>query len=56
MKSSEIKKESFPVMNSSIESVTSNEINNSSPWRVFENKNQMSPVYICIYCIVNNPL
>ena len=42
MKSSEIKKESFPVINNSIESVKSTEINNSSSWRVFENKNKFS--------------
>jgi len=42
MKSSEIKKESFPVINNSIVSVKSTEINNSSPWRVFKNKNKFS--------------
>jgi hypothetical protein len=40
MKSSEIEKESFPVINNSIESAKCTEINNSSPWRVFENKNK----------------
>lgn len=42
MKSSEIEKESFPVFNNSIGSVKCTEINNSSPWRVFENKNKFS--------------
>jgi hypothetical protein len=39
---SEIEKESFPVtrINNSIESVRSNEKNNSSTWKVFENKNK----------------
>jgi hypothetical protein len=50
MKSSEIKKESFAVINNSIESVKSTEINNSSPWRVFENKNNFSePVESSLY-------
>ena len=38
MKSSEIEKESLAVVNNSVGSVKCTEINNSSPWRVFENK------------------
>jgi len=42
MKSPEIEKESFPFINNCIGSVKCTEINNSSPWRVFENKNKFS--------------